>query len=171
MAVLQSKQLVGLPVVSIAEGKRLGTVRDVMVDATERRMVGFTVQPDGRGRDTQVLLADDIRAVGPDAVTVADRDRLRPLAALPELRAMLEQQMPIKGKAVFTSEGKRLGQVDEFTLDTQSYTIDAYFVSAPGLGGLIAGAPRRIPGDWVVSSGPDALVIRGDEEERHSRSA
>lgn len=168
MPVLQSKQIVGLPVVSIAEGVKLGTVRDVVVNPTERRIVGFVVQADGRARETLVLLAEDVRAVGPDAVTVQDRNRLRPLAALPELKTMIEQQMPIKGKAVFTSEGKRLGQIDEFTLDTQRFTVDAYFVSAPGLGGLIAGAPRRIPADWVVSSGPDAVVVRSGEEERHS---
>ena len=166
MPIVPSRQLLGRPVVSIAEGVRLGTIRDILVNPPTGRVLGFVVQTDARERDTLVVPTEDVSAVGPDAITVQDRSRLRPLASLPELMTTVAQQMPIKGKAVFTREGKHLGQIDDFTLDTQGFTVDAYLVSAPGLGRLVSVGPRRIPGDWVVSSGPDAIVVRGEEQPR-----
>ena len=61
--------LIGLQVISISEGRNLGTVGDVYVDLTAGELVCVTL---ARTPELRVVLAEDMQVIGSDALMVLD---------------------------------------------------------------------------------------------------
>ena len=64
----------GLPVVTIGGGEDVAEVRDLIYDPQAGRVVGLTLNKRGflAGRSREVLPAEQIHAIGQDAVMVQD---------------------------------------------------------------------------------------------------
>ena len=70
----RATDVIGKPILSADTGKRLGTVSDLLFDATERALIGLVVRH-GLLRNEEVLSADQIQSLGLDAV-VSRSDQL-----------------------------------------------------------------------------------------------
>jgi uncharacterized protein YrrD len=68
----------GLPVVTIGGGEDVAEVRDVIYDPQAGRVLGLTLNKRGflAGRSREVLPAEQIHAIGRDAVMVQDEGNL-----------------------------------------------------------------------------------------------
>lgn len=110
---LNSAEIIGLPVVTVAGGEDVAEVRDVVYSPEEGRLVGLTLNKRGflAGRHTSVLPMERVHAIGRDAVMVADASMLqRPEQASDEVgRPATERN--VLGNDVLTEGGASLGTV------------------------------------------------------------
>ena len=76
---LRGTDIVGLPIVTLG-GEDIAEVRDVMFDADAGHVLGFTLNKRGRfsGRLHDVLLREQVLAMGPAAIMVATDVRFDP---------------------------------------------------------------------------------------------
>ncbi|HUP73532.1 MAG TPA: PRC-barrel domain-containing protein [Acidimicrobiales bacterium] len=120
MNLIRARDVMGLPVVSIASGEDVAEIRDVVYDGEAHRLVGFTLNKRGTfaGRLKNVLAARSVTAIGPDAVMIdaeaaIDGSGDRP-AGLDDLGAA----RPVIGNRVLSADGSDLGEVVAVILST-----------------------------------------------------
>lgn len=120
MNLIRARDVMGLPVVSIASGEDVAEVRDVVYEGEAHRLVGFTLNKRGMfaGRLKAVLGAASVAAIGPDAVMIdaesaIDDSGERP-AGLDDLRAA----RPVIGNRVLSADGNDLGEIVAVILST-----------------------------------------------------
>ncbi len=130
---LRAGDLIGLPVVSIASGDDIAEVRDVVYDADDHRLVGFTLNKRGflAGKAKAVLDAESVAAVGADAVTVDDESAVAQADEGPRALERPGRLAAVIGDRAVTSDGNDLGVVVDVVLSTGpdpeavGYEIDA----------------------------------------------
>ena len=160
-----AKQIEGMSVVGIADGKKLGTADELVVSSDELRLVAFVMKSGVFSQRELIVEADDIRSFGPDAITVDGEEVARigdeTAAAVREARASGRR---INGSKVVTESGTMLGTVSDYVIDERSRRITSLM-----LGGSLLASADAIPADRVISVGPDAIVVR-DEDRAASRT-
>lgn len=120
MNLVRARDVIGLPVVSIASGEDVAEVRDVVYDGEAHRLVGFTLNKRGMfsGRLKAVLPARAVGAIGPDAVMIDDDAAIDASGERPEGLDDLGAARPVLGNRVLSADGNDLGEVVAVILST-----------------------------------------------------
>lgn len=158
---MNSKDLKGLAVISIAEGEKLGTVDRVFVDATAASVVGFTVRHGSSSiipipvdsADEDLIDVDDVHAIGKDAVTLNDKAAVRG----DQTRSRMDQLMELdqmSGLKVVTEGGTYVGEVASSVIDATTFKMTELEIS-PGF----FKSNRQIALGQVVNIGQELIVV------------
>jgi len=115
---MDATDVVGLPVVSIADGEDVAEVRDVIYDPAAGRVIGLTLNKRGflSGRSKDVLTIDGVYAIGRHAVMVADSSALISTSEAPQDVATPPTERNVLGNDVLTEAGVSLGRVRDLVL-------------------------------------------------------
>lgn len=154
---LRAGDLIGHPVVSIATGEDIAEVRDVVYDATEHRLLGFTLNKRGMfaGRLKEVLATEAVTGIGADALMVDDESAITDTISDEEPLLHPKHANPVIGNTVVSSDGNALGKVIGVVLSTgRQPEAVGYEVEAPELSGS-AFVPIT---DQMAVSGDNLLV-------------
>ncbi len=146
--------LIGLQVIATGEGKRLGTVSDVLVDLAAGRLVAVTL---AKTPELRVVMADDIDIVGPDALMISSSDRVK---SREEAGEALARGRRVLGEppAVITSRGARLGELGAVQIDEGSGRIVRFAISAGPLKDVTEGA-LTLPVVEGIVHGEDTIIV------------
>ncbi len=161
-ALMRASDVRGLPVVTITGGEDVAEIRDVVYHGERGDVLGFTLNKRGgllRGRLREVLLAEDVGAIGRDAVMIEDEESclVAPRDA-PAAVARPEEDRNVLGNAVVTDAGVRLGTVTDLVLrvgghgEVVGYEVrregskDTWFVPRPAQL-AVSGTALMVPND------------------------
>lgn len=156
MALRDVKDLQGMHVLATQEGRDLGTVKDVLFDAQERRVLGLMVSASALRGSQMFLDRSHIHGFGGDAVTIDSESDLEGISSTAHARELAEAGIHLEGVQVLTEGGDSIGKLDKVLLDDEGQ-IAGYHASAGILG--FGGKHDIAPAD-VVSLGRDAIVVR-----------
>ena len=158
------KDLQGIAVVDVGGGKKLGSVGDLVVAPENGRIVALTVGSGMLGGADSYVAAEDVRAIGPDAVTVQGEDVVRRQSEMPEgLRAARDASRNLAGKKVVTENGTYLGTVSDYLIDDT-----ALRVTGLTIGGGLLSSEDAVTADRIISVGPDAVIVADADAEGSS---
>lgn len=153
--------LLGLNVLSVSEGRRLGQVDGLMVGRESRAIAALVVGSGAFGHRRYLRFAR-IRSFGTDAVMAQQEADLDAELPREEMRAL---DPALSGRPVVTQSGHRLGQIADYTADLATGKIESYRVQ-PDESLLARLMPLgrhealELPDAVVVSLGADALVVQ-----------
>lgn len=152
---MNTKHLVGLNVVSLDAGERLGNVSDLAFAADGRAIETLEVSGGGgvladEPPRVRWLAADRVHAVGPDALTIAGAADL--LEAAPREDAVRFGQL-LKRKVV-TEGGTHVGEVASVEFDEHGMAVISFEVS-PGF----FKSNRLVPADQLVTIGQEVVIV------------
>jgi uncharacterized protein YrrD len=118
MLLITGSDVRGLPVVTVRGGEDVAQVRDIIYQAQAGRLQGFTLNKRGffSGRLSEVLAAEQIHAIGQDAVMILDEDKLRAPEEAPKGVGDPEGGRDVIGNDVLTEGGKSLGEIKDVVL-------------------------------------------------------
>lgn len=173
---MNTKQIKGLPVVSIAEGHRLGVVHRLYSDREGQQIAGLAIDVSGhspiarqvtdlvQGKSKSsdsggisFLPIEDVHAIGPDAVTIDEDAKLQtdrdPHAEGSDILD-LDQ---LHGRKVVTEGGTYVGDVATIAIDPQSFQLTGVDASS----GLFSGN-THIARDMVTSIGNDIIIVKNE---------
>lgn len=158
---MNSKQLKGLAVISIADGEKLGTIDRVLVDPAAHKVVGFGVRHGGGGiiptpmdsADEELIDVDDIHALGQDAITLDDKGKVRGDNTRAQGAKLIDLDELTKLKVV-TEGGTYLGDLASAEIDEISYAFKELEVS-PGF----FQSNRHVPISQIVNIGHELIVV------------
>jgi uncharacterized protein YrrD len=154
----KSAEILGLSVISIGEGKELGTAKDIITDAAKGEVIALIVEDGEWYLGAKILPFHKIQGIGGDAVMIECSTAIIPLASSEEVTRLLAEGNQVKGTKVLTKKGKMKGQVAEIIIDEQSGKIFGCEIK------LENGDIEAIPAEQVITFGKDALIISEDGE-------
>lgn len=150
--------LKGKTILSLDSGEKLGQVDDVLVDPNALRVSGLLVN---RGnvldRDTQIITMTDIDRWGRDAVLVRDANVFKPETDVHERENWLSASDKLKGLSVVSTDGERLGKIDEVLIDGNGQIL-AFRISE-GMSAGRFGEKREIPAHATQKIGDDVAIV------------
>lgn len=154
----RAKHLIGLPVVNVATGERLASVRSLVLDLVSGQLLGVVVQKGSLFREPQALQFKQLHAIGQDAVLVKNGESA---ASLSQLLAGLPQAKTddrVFGRQVLTSAGKVIGALEDVFFDPENGAISHYLLTDGLLQSLLEG-PAVIPAPLDPIVGEEHVII------------
>ncbi len=161
MTVINARTLVGRAVVSVADGEKVGTISDLLLDLAQRMVLGLLIGGDGgifnREKPSAIPL-DQVHTFGRDAVTIRDKSGIAVADGAPHSTTATLADVK---KRVVTTGGEVIGDGDDLTFDETTGAITALQL-APRGGFLGIGATTHaLPIEEVVEFGRDVITVHG----------
>ncbi len=164
--VVRLHEIAGRDVIARAESAKVGTVADILFSPRDGNVAVILLETmgglGGLVRQRRAVPADALLAVGPDAVIIRDRAAVLAEAESPG-HAGTVSALDLKGRAVVTDAGTRVGKVKDLDFDIEAKRVSGYIVGPAerergplGLGP--SEQPEQPAGEWVVPVRPDVIV-------------
>jgi sporulation protein YlmC with PRC-barrel domain len=157
----QRSDVINTPVITLDNAKRLGVVKELLVDIDRREVVALGLRDNilsVAGMPRYVLLSS-IRQVG-DAILVDDEDVIEDID--------VESYSTLINSEVITETGEMLGRVRGFKFNIEDAKVSSLIIASLGLPQI----PDQVLStyelsiDEIVSSGPNRLIVFESAEER-----
>ena len=148
----KSADILRLPVISISEGKQVGTVKDLVIDASQGAVVALVVDDGSWYLGAKVLPFNAITGLGESAVTVEGTSNLIPVSTLPRIEQLMAAGVKVIGTRTLTRSGHMGGKVVEIMID-ESGRINTCEVEEN------IGERFMIPVQQIVTFGKDVLIV------------
>ena len=150
----------GLPVITMAEGKQVGKIDDLIVDPERKAVSWLRLHSGGMlGGERLWVSTEAVHGVGENAVTINAEADARAPADAPEALALVKAKRGIIGNKVITENGEHLGVVRDYEFSPDTFALTSLSVP-PGMN--VVGEILMIPGDKVLTIGKDMIVVAAD---------
>ncbi|WP_164984830.1 PRC-barrel domain-containing protein [Ammoniphilus sp. CFH 90114] len=153
----KANDVIGLPVLDLQAGQELGVVRDVLFDE-DWTFQGLLIEIKAMFRRGRFIPTDSIHAIGDDYVTISHVGAMLPLEGTEQFNGVKAGPIRMIGKPVITSNGHRLGEVEDVYFQTEIGSIIGYELSDGLLTDLLEGR-KAIKHLERTRVGEDAVVL------------
>jgi sporulation protein YlmC with PRC-barrel domain len=166
-------ELKGMPMVSLAEGTRLGKLKGVEVDVREGFVRYLRLDGEG-GRADGMIPWNMIHSFGKDAVTVDSAAVIRTGLAPTERDCVIPY---VGDRPVVTESGTRLGTIEDYEIEIPSGRVLVYHLGSKGLINRLTGHHLSFPHAVIRTFGRDAIIVadevaeQGEEHKQERRAA
>lgn len=152
------ESLIGRRVLARQEGQMLDSVKDVVIDTEQRRVVALLINEGRLFSAPTVVPLEKVVSIGDDVIVVADAASAVPVDQLPAVKRILDDDDRLVGKEVYTDAGTATGKVVDVAFDLPDGKITEIKVASKSDDKKQA-ATMNVPVNDIVSMGPDAVVI------------
>lgn len=162
---LAHKNLLGLTVISLDNGKEIGKVKKPIIDVQTGKIIALLLeQKTGIFRDAKVITYDFVNHIGKDAVTVSKTDCIQKASSIPDIFHLLKLDNTIINSRVMTINGTALGNIEEYYFDVETGNITSLEISGSGFNGLFKGK-AFLAAEYITTIGKDVIIV--DNEAPH----
>ncbi|MDQ0203669.1 PRC-barrel domain-containing protein [Pectinatus haikarae] len=113
----KSEEFLGLPIISITEGRELGTSKSLLIDAEHGSIAAIVIEDEDWYRGVKLLPYPSVVAIGHDAVTITSSEDILILDDAVEYEPFLDQNIRIIGTKAITKGGTIQGVVSDIFID------------------------------------------------------
>lgn len=113
----KSAEILGLPIISITEGRELGISKALLIDAKNGIVAALILEDEEWFRGVKVLPYNCVIAIGEDAVTVTSSENILQLNEASEYEQLLTANVKIINTKAITKAGSIQGIVTEIYVD------------------------------------------------------
>ena len=162
----KSVDILGLPVISITEGRELGMSKTLLIDAPNRVVAAVTIEDEDWYRGVKLIPYDNVIAVGEDAVTINNSENILTLDAAGDFETLLDDNIRVIGTKAITRSGVIQGTISEIFIGEDG-SIEKCEIMAP------EGATSEVTADQVSIFGKEVTVIspEGDAGKKSDAAA
>lgn len=148
----KSVDILGLPVISITEGRELGMSKTLLIDAPNRVVAAVTIEDEDWYRGVKLIPYDNVIAVGEDAVTINNSENILTLDAAGDFETLLDDNIRVIGTKAITRTGVIQGVISEIFIGEDG-SIEKCEVTTP------EGMTSEVTADQVSIFGKEVTVI------------
>lgn len=169
----RARTIIGLPIVSLAEGLRVGQVRDLVFDPDDRTIAALVVSEASWHHDAELVPIDKVRSFGRDAITIFDLSGLVEARSNRDLHELFSTGVKLDGLLAMTEGGNYLGVIEEVLVGPRgemlAYEISSGFTEDVQRGKCLLPANEALTVGRDVATFPDGIERqvarqRSDEE-------
>jgi len=151
------KDIVGLRIISIADGKQIGHIKDVVINAKKGSVDFIVVDQPSDYLGAKVIAYTDICGLGDFALTVPDVNVIQDVAQNADVQELLRQNVRVVGTKVLTKSGQLSGEVKELVIDEKTGKIAVCQAE------LANGERYDIDAARVITYGQDLLIVEDEQ--------
>ena len=155
--------ILGLPVISITEGRELGTSKTLLIDARQGSVAAITIEDDDWYRGVKLIPYDSVIAIGDDAVTVSNSENILTLEAAGDFETLLDENIRVIGTKAITRTGTIQGTITELFIGDDG-KIEKCEITTP------EGSTSEVTAEQISIFGKQVTVIdaSGDGEKKNN---
>lgn len=112
---------------SLQTGSELARTGEPIIDPRSLTIVAFYVEGNLLAHDNSVLHVSDIREIGDLGVIIDDSDKLMAVDGLVRLQQIIDFRFSLTGVKVIDEQGHKLGKVNDFVIEPESYTVQQMY--------------------------------------------
>ena len=154
---IKSRQIIGKPMVTVQHGEIIGRVKDVLIDPERYEIAALVLPRKFLSRKTMVLPRHQVHVFGRDVILVNSYEVMSRDDSLETVSSLVAIRKELRGQAVVTEQGVRVGIVDDLEINEQgrvvSYALSRVLVKGP----LVES--KRVPLSYTRSLGPDVVIV------------
>lgn len=152
----KSVEILGLPIISITEGRELGLSQTLLIDAKKRFVAAITIEDEDWYRGVKLIPFDSIVVIGEDAIIITSSENILRYDADANYESLLDANIRVLGTKAITKNGTIRGKVTEIFIGDDG-KIEQCEVTAPdGSVSEISAAEVSIFGKQVTMIDSDA---------------
>lgn len=139
MLLLGSK-MIGMPVLSLHVGGMIAQTREAVVDPEDLKIVAYTLEGPLIKNDPEVgniLDINDVREMSETGLIVDSSDRFTTRDDVIRFDKIMSLGFNLIGLKVVTPDGKKLGKVIDYTVDTSTFMVYQLIIQRPFMSSLI----------------------------------
>jgi len=129
-------RLLNTPVMSLQTGGRLAVTQKPIIDPSNLKIVAFEVEGQLLSERPALLRVADIREMGRVGMIVNSNDEFIGIHDVIKIEKLYELGFSLVGMAVIDDNKHRLGKVEDYTVDTDSFVIQQLTVKRGFFKGL-----------------------------------
>lgn len=168
---LRASGIIGLPVFTLPDGKKIETVSDVIYHPKDNRIEALLIDTHGWFSKARVLLFEDIRSVGTDAVLIDTANVIKLISAVQkDIQYIAKSDTYLTGTRIITEEGINLGTVTDIYFNSNTGVVEEFEVSQGTKRNLKSGKKRVRIAD-IITIGQDATIVRVEAEKKIEEQA
>lgn len=157
----QRSDILNTPVITLDNAKRLGVVKELLVDIDRREIVALGLRDNllSLAGMPRYMLLSSIRQIG-DAILVDDEDVIEDVD--------VDAYSNLVNSEVITETGEMLGRVRSFKFNIEDAKVSSLIIASLGLPQIPDQviSTYELPIDEIVSCGPNRLIVFEGAEER-----
>lgn len=131
-------EVVGLPVICVDTGKKVGLVKDIIFCPGSKEIKAFIIERSSYEIKRKLVLPEDVLNIGHDAVIINSASNLKNLKDM-EKKGDLRDKGEVLGLRVYTVNGEDLGVVKDILFDCDSGLIEGVEISDGLLQDIVKG--------------------------------
>ncbi len=153
-----STALVNIPVLSLRTNSPIAVTQEPIFNPHNLKLVGWYCR-DNFSKARLVLLTKDIRDIIDQGILVNDHDVLSEPSELIRMEELLKLNFQLLGKRVITSDGSKLGKVNDYAIDATSFLVQKIYVGQLLIRSLSDGN-LSIDRNQIVEITPHKIVVQ-----------
>ena len=155
----KSVEILGLPVISITEGRELGMSKTLLIDAKNGLVAAITIEDEDWYRGVKLIPYESVIAIGDDAVTVTHSENILKLDEAGDYETLLDENIRVIGTKAITKNGTIQGKITELYIGEDG-KIEKCEVTAPD------GTTSEVTADQISIFGKQVTVIDPTAEKK-----
>ena len=148
----KSVEILGLPIISITEGRELGMSKTLLIDAKNGLVAAITIEDADWYRGVKLIPYDSVIAIGDDAVTITNSENILTLDDAGDFENLLDENIRVIGTKAITKSGTIQGNISELYIGDDG-KIEKCEITAPD------GTSSDIACDQISIFGKQVTVI------------
>lgn len=109
----KSVEILGLPIISITEGRELGMSKSLLIDAKNGVVAAITIEDEDWYRGVKLIPYESVIAIGEDAVTITHSENILNLDEAGDYERLLVENIRVIGTKAITKTGRIQGTITE----------------------------------------------------------
>lgn len=157
---MRASKVVGLPVFTVNDGKKIIRVEDVMYDPFQNRIEALLASKGGWFTESRVILFSDLLGIGEDAALINSTAMIKKVTEVSKnLEIIAKNDTYLTSTRIITEDGRELGRVNDIFFDTATGRVEEFEVSQGTLRNWKEGK-KKVKITDIVSIGKDATIVR-----------
>ena len=156
----KSVEILGLPIISITEGRELGMSKTLLIDAKNGTVAAITIEDEDWYRGVKLIPYESVIAIGDDAVTVTNSENILTLDDAGDYEQLLDDNIRIIGTKAITKSGSIQGKISELYIGDDG-KIQKCEITAPD------GTTSDVTADQISIFGKQVTVIDPSSEKKN----
>lgn len=132
--------MIGMPVLSLHVGGMIAQTSKAIIDPEELKVVAYTLEGPIIKNDPEVgdiLDINDVREMSGSGLIVDSADRFTTREDVVRLDKIMDLGFGLIGLKVVTPDGKKLGKITDYTIDSGTFMVYQLIVQRPFMSSLI----------------------------------
>ncbi len=155
----KSVEILGLPVISITEGRELGLSKSLLIDTKNGLVAAITIEDDDWYRGVKLIPYESVIAIGSDAVTITHSENILKLEDAGDYENLLDENIRVIGTKAITKNGIIQGTVTEIYIGDDG-RIEKCEITSPD------GSVIEVTADQIAIFGKQVTVIDAELEKK-----
>lgn len=169
--IVKGTKVIGLDIYTVADGKQIGKVNDIVYDPHENKVLALITDEGGWFSDAELIMMSDVHNIGDKAVLVEKEDNVKKASDVPQkVNSIAKSDNDLTSNKIITEDGQNLGKITDIYFDTITGEVIEFEVSQGAL--LDAGSGKKtVKISDIITIGEDATIVSGYTDRKFDKQS